>query len=71
MLHMFVSMRETDGTSSIWQLPVNGNPEMRLVHFTDPTRQLYRLGLSVDSRNFYFTLGDRESDIWTMEVKKQ
>jgi len=69
--HAFLLVRERDGTSSIWQLPLNGDPEIRLVHFTDPARQIYRESLSVDSHNFYFTLGDRQSDIWTMELKKQ
>lgn len=69
--HAFWLLRERDGTSSIWQLPLNGDPEVRLVHFTDTTRQTYRESLSTDSHNFYFTLGDRQSDIWTMELKKQ
>jgi serine/threonine-protein kinase len=69
--HAYVIVRENDGTGSIWQLPINGDPERRLLHFTDPTRQFYRTSLDVDSSNFYFTLGDRQSDIWTMELKKK
>lgn len=69
--HMFVSVREKDGTSSIWQLSINGDPETRLLHFTDPSRQFYRTIFDMDAKNFYFTLGDRQSDIWTMELKKQ
>jgi len=69
--HAFALVREKDGTSSIWQLPVNGDPEKRLVHFTDPARQFYRPILDVDSSNFFVVLGDRQSDIWTMELKKQ
>jgi dipeptidyl aminopeptidase/acylaminoacyl peptidase len=69
--HAFLLTREIDGTSSIWQVPLNGDPELRLIHFTDPTRQMYRESLSLDAHNFYFTLGDRQSDIWTMELKKQ
>ena len=67
----FVSVRERDGTSSIWQLPVNGNREMRLVHLTDPARQFYRPALTSDAKNFYVVLGDRQSDVWTMELKKK
>ena len=69
--NIFIPMREKDGTSSIWQVPLNDGPAVRLVHFTDPSRQFYRTALDVDSRNFYFPLGDRQSDIWTMELKKQ
>jgi hypothetical protein len=64
-------IREKDGTSSIWQFPINGDPERRLMHFTDPTRQFYRPVLDLDSANFFLVLGDRQSDIWTMELKKQ
>jgi hypothetical protein len=67
--HAYVLMNERDGTGSIWQIPVNGDPERRLVHFSDPLRRLYRLSLDVDDSNFYFTLGDRQSDIWTLELK--
>ena len=69
--HFYGAVREADGTSSIWQLPVNGDEERRVLHFTDPARQLYRSSFDVFGRNFYFTIGDRQSDIWTMELKKQ
>jgi len=69
--HLYFSAREKDGTSSIWQLPVNGDPETRLVHFTDPNHQFFRPAFSADSKNFYIVLGDRQSDIWTMELKKK
>lgn len=69
--HAFIAVLEKDGTSSIWQAAINGDAERRFVHFTDPTRQFYRSNFDLDSANFYFTLGDRQSDIWTMELKKQ
>jgi serine/threonine-protein kinase len=69
--HGYLSMREKDGTSSIWQVALNGDPEVRLIHLTDPQRQFYRTTIGVDAKNFYFNLGDRQSDIWTMELKKQ
>jgi Tol biopolymer transport system component len=69
--HLYISAREKDGTSSIWQLPANGDPETRLVHFTDPDHQFFRPSFSSDSKSFYLVLGDRQSDIWTMELKKK
>ncbi|MGH9421084.1 MAG: TolB family protein, partial [Thermoanaerobaculia bacterium] len=68
--HGFVSIGENDGSSSIWQLPLNGDAVRRLIHL-DASRRFYRPTLSSDSANFYFTIGDRQSDIWTMELKKQ
>jgi len=67
--HFYSSIRESDGTSSIWQIPVNGDAERRILHFTDPARQLYRSTFDVFGDRFYFTIGDRQSDIWTMSLK--
>jgi serine/threonine-protein kinase len=69
--HFYTAVREADETSSIWQIPVNGDPERRVLHFTDPLRQLYRSTFDVFGKTFYFTIGDRQSDIWTMDLKKQ
>ena len=69
--HFYSAVREPDGTTSIWQLPINGDEERRVLHFTDPLRQMYRSTFDVFGNQFYFTIGDRQSDIWTMELKKQ
>lgn len=68
--HFYTAVRESDGTSSIWQIPVNGDAERRVLHFTDPARQLYRSTFDVFGDRFYFTIGDRQSDIWTMSLKR-
>jgi serine/threonine-protein kinase len=69
--HLYFSIREKDGSSSIWQLPVNGDMGKRVVHLTSPDHQFYRTNLDADTKNFYFPLGERQSDIWTMELKKK
>ncbi len=69
--HFYSAVRESDGTSSIWQIPVNGDAERRILRFTDPMRQLYRSSFDVFGSNFYFTIGDRQSDVWTMELNKR
>jgi Tol biopolymer transport system component len=69
--HLYFSMREKDGSSSIWQLPVNGDQGRRVVHLKDPAHQFYRTNLDADTKNFYFPIGNRQSDIWTMELKKK
>ncbi|MDP9176142.1 MAG: protein kinase [Gemmatimonadota bacterium] len=68
--YILIPIREKDGTSSIWRLAVNGDSETRVLRLTDPSRQFYRTSLHADSKNFYFTIGERQSDIWTMELKK-
>lgn len=69
--HLYAPFRETDGSASLWQLSINGDAARKLFHFTDAARQPYRTQFDVYSDNFYFTIGDRQSDIWVMELKKQ
>jgi Tol biopolymer transport system component len=69
--HFYSATRESDGTSSIWQIPVHGDAERRVLRFTDPARQLYRSTFDVFGDRFYFTVGDRQSDVWTMELGKR
>jgi hypothetical protein len=69
--HFYSAIRESDGTSAIWQIPVNGDPERRVLHFTDPMRQLYRSTFDVFGNKFYFSIGDRQSDVWTMELSRR
>ena len=68
--HFYTATRESDGTSAIWQVAVNGDTERRVLHFTDPLRQLYRSTFDVFGNSFYFTVGDRQSDVWTMEISR-
>lgn len=68
----FLSLTEKDGTTSIWRLPVNGKSDERVLHLTDPARQMFHsMIFSADSSNLYFLIGDRQSDVWTMELKKK
>ena len=68
---IYFSMTEKDGTSSIWRIDPKPGSDRALLHLTDPDRQIYRGVFDVGSRNIYYIIGDRQSDIWTMELKKQ
>jgi hypothetical protein len=39
-----------------------------MVRFDDPSREWHRYGFTVHGGRFYFTLGDRQSDIWSMQI---
>jgi hypothetical protein len=39
------------------------------MRFDDPSRPLHPFGFQVHGGRFYFTVGDRQSDIWMMEVE--
>ena len=68
---LYYTARDSSGTWGIWSVPVSGGVARRLVHFADPTRQLYRPRFANDGKNFYFVIGSRESDIWVMDLAKK
>jgi hypothetical protein len=55
--------------ASIWGVGAQGGPPRLLVRFDDPTREWHRFGFQQRAGRFYFTLGDRQSDIWAAQVE--
>lgn len=68
---IYAALLEPDQTLSIYSLPAAGGAFRRILNFADRSKQPYRPEFSSDGRNFYFTIGSRESDIWVMELKKE
>ena len=57
------------GQASIWSVAVTGGPPSLMVRFDDPTREWHRFGFVAHGGRFYFTVGDRQSDVWAAEVE--
>jgi Tol biopolymer transport system component len=57
------------GESGIWAVPTKGGTPVLMVRFDDPNRPWHRYGFSARGGKFYFTIGDRQSDIWAAEVE--
>jgi serine/threonine-protein kinase len=57
------------GQASIWSVAVTGGPPRLMVRFDDPTREWHRFGFVARGGRFYFTVGDRQSDVWAAEVE--
>jgi len=55
--------------ASIWSVSVNGGTPRQVVEFDDPARQWHRFGYGMRGGRFYFTLGDRQSDLWVTELE--
>jgi hypothetical protein len=54
--------------ASIWGVnPVTAARSL-LVRFDDPAREWHRYGFVASGGQFYVTLGDQQSDIWTANV---
>ena len=58
------------GRASFWLLNPNGQPRL-LVRLDDLSRPSGRSDFAVDGQRLYFTIDDRQSDIYTVEVEKR
>jgi hypothetical protein len=56
--------------TTIWSVPVSGGTPQLLVRFDDPTREWHRFGFKARRGRFYFTVGDRQSDVWIAEAEE-
>jgi Tol biopolymer transport system component/tRNA A-37 threonylcarbamoyl transferase component Bud32 len=59
---------DPEGAAQIWAIPASGGTPQLLVQFEDLLRPSTRPDFTVDDSLFYFTIQDRQSDIWVMEV---
>jgi hypothetical protein len=59
------------GRASFWVLPASGGRPRLLVRFDDPARPSARSDFATDGTKFYFTIEDRQSDIWVAELSKR
>jgi Tol biopolymer transport system component/DNA-binding SARP family transcriptional activator len=59
---------DRDGHANFWSVPAAGGAPRLLVRFDDPARQSNRPEFAVDGTRFFFTVGERASDIWTVEL---
>jgi dipeptidyl aminopeptidase/acylaminoacyl peptidase len=59
---------DTLDRASIWGIDPATAGRKLLVRFDDPTREWHRYGFAAFRGRFYFTLGDRQSDLWTTSV---
>jgi hypothetical protein len=55
----------------IAKIPLDGSPASIVVPFDRPDRQSLRPEFTTDGRNFYFTLGRHEADIWVVELQRR
>jgi Tol biopolymer transport system component len=60
---------DRDGRASLWAIGSTGGRPRPLVRFDDPTRPSYQMYWSTDGGHFYFTIDDRQSDIFVAELQ--
>jgi Tol biopolymer transport system component len=65
---IYVKASDREGRASFRALPATGGRLRLLVRFDDPAKPSYRSAWATDGRRFYFTINDRQSDIYVAEL---
>jgi Tol biopolymer transport system component len=65
---LYIKSHDHQQQASFWSLPIAGGRPTLLVRFTDPLRESTRRDFAVGAGQFFFTLEDRQADIWVAEV---
>jgi TolB protein len=60
-----------DGTSQIAAFDLATGASRSVYRFSDPLRQPYRPTMAASSKQIFFTIGTRESDVWVMELNRK
>ena len=65
----YFKVLDPHGQASFWAIAATGGRPRLLVRFDDPLKPSYwQFGWVTDGRRFYFTVTDRQSDIYVAEL---
>ena len=67
---LYFKSEGAEGQSGIWAVPNAGGKPRLLVRFADSARPSIRPDFAVGAGRFFFTLEDRQADIWVAEVAR-
>jgi TolB protein len=65
---LYFKSHDAQQRASLWAVPLAGGRPTLLVRFSDPLRESIRRDFAVGAGRFFFTLEDRQADIWLAET---
>lgn len=65
---VYFKSHDVMGRASFWYEPLGGGRPTLLVRFDDFARQSFRSNFAVGAGRFFFTINDRQSDVWVADV---
>jgi serine/threonine-protein kinase len=65
---LYFKSHDARGRASFWSMPLAGGRPAPLVRFDDPAWSSNRFDFAADGERFYFTVEDRQGDLWEAEV---
>jgi hypothetical protein len=67
---LVVKALDRTSRTSFWSVPIDGTVPRRLTTFPDPRWQSGRADFALRDGRLYFAVEDRQSDVFTMEVRR-
>jgi serine/threonine-protein kinase len=68
---LYFKSLDAQGRASIWTVPASGGAPKLLVRLDDPSHPSLRPELTVGDGRIFFTVQDRQSDVYVMEVVRR
>jgi len=65
---LYFKSHDALGNAEFWSVPVAGGAATLLTRFADPSQGSYRPEWAVRAGRMYFTIDDRQSDVWVMQT---
>ena len=65
---VYFKSHDTVGRASLWYVPLTGGRPQQLVRFEDFSRPSFRPNFAVGAGRFFFTINDRQSDVWVADL---
>jgi Tol biopolymer transport system component len=65
---LYFKTHNAAGLAEIWAVPATGGSPRLAVRFDDPSRPSNRNTLAVGPDHIYFSIDERKSDVWVMEL---
>jgi Tol biopolymer transport system component len=70
-LTLYFKSHDAEQRASFWSIPVAGGQPRQMVQFSDLKRPSTRPDFAVTGGRFYFTIEDRQADIWVAEIARR
>jgi hypothetical protein len=68
---IYFKSHDERSNGSFWSIPASGGTPTLLVRVDDPARPSYRPDWALRNNRLYFTIDQRESDVWVIEIPKR
>jgi Tol biopolymer transport system component len=67
----YFKSHDAEGRASFWAVPLAGGPPRMLVRFEDLSRVSIRRDFAAGAGKLFFTLEDRQADIWIADISRR